>query len=148
MRLFLAGALSATALVLLLGSKPVSQDVELAPLMLRFQVHADKLWFAGTAENWPLATFYGHELQETLQEIEASNLVDRGVAVSKLAGPMFGPTLESVRDTLAKKDSSAFRQRYEALLGACNACHAATRHPFIKIKVPTAPGMSNQQFAP
>jgi hypothetical protein len=34
------------------------------------------------------------------------------------------------------------------LTAACNACHTAAAHAFIKIKRPTAPPVSNQVFAP
>ncbi|CAN5274556.1 hypothetical protein BH23BAC1_BH23BAC1_49390 [soil metagenome] len=36
--------------------------------MLYNQIYLDKLFFAGQSENWQLADFYHHELEENLEE--------------------------------------------------------------------------------
>jgi hypothetical protein len=38
--------------------------------MSSIQVHHNKLWFAGESQNWKLANFESHEIQEAIQDIE------------------------------------------------------------------------------
>lgn len=135
-------------LLSLCAASPAVADgpVELSPLMLRMQIHMDKLYWAGEAKNWPLAAFYAHELNETLETITRAKIVDEGVNVSALAGPMLAGALGGLER--AAKAKTAFRPAYEATVQACNGCHAATKHPFIRIQVPKRPMFTNQVYAP
>src|SRR6187549_1736954 len=38
--------------------------------MSSIQVHHNKLWFAGESQNWKLADFEIHEIQESIDDIE------------------------------------------------------------------------------
>ena len=138
------------ALIGLFAATPAVADgpdeVELAPLMLRLQIHMDKLYWAGKAQNWPLAAFYAHELNETLATITKAKIVDEGVNVSALANPMLAGALGGLE--AATKDKRGFAAKYEATVQACNGCHAATKHPFIRIQVPLRPMFTNQVYAP
>ncbi|MGK0362209.1 MAG: hypothetical protein ACI9U2_004529 [Bradymonadia bacterium] len=138
------------ALLSVLAAQPAVADeageVELSPLMLRLQIHMDKLYWAGKAQNWPLAAFYTHELNETLETITKAKIVDEGVNVSVLANPMLAGALGGLDS--AVKAKRGFVAKYEATVQACNGCHAATKHEFIRIQVPTRPIFSNQVYAP
>jgi len=46
-------------------------------------------------------------------------------------------TLPQVGEAIKKKDPALFKQRIESLRASCTACHAAEKHAFIKIAVPT-----------
>ena len=46
-------------------------------------------------------------------------------------------TLPQVGEAIKKKDPALFKQRIEGLRAACTGCHAAEKHPFIKIGLPT-----------
>lgn len=121
-------------------------DVELSSLMLRQQIHMDKLYWAGKAKNWPLAAFYAHELHETLETITKAKIVDEGVNVSALANPMLAGALGGLAS--AVKNKRGFVAAYEATVQACNGCHTATKHAYIRIQVPTRPIFTNQVYAP
>src|SRR6266702_2471847 len=41
------------------------------------------------------------------------------------------------REAIQKKDAALFKERIETLRASCSACHAAEKHAFIKIAVPT-----------
>jgi cytochrome c553 len=40
-------------------------------------------------------------------------------------------------EAIKAKDAALFKQRIETLRAACTSCHAAEKHAFIKIGVPT-----------
>lgn len=136
------------ALIAALGvaTPAAAAEVELAALMLRMQIHMDKLYWAGKAKNWPLAAFYTHEIEETLEEITKAKIVEDGVNVSALAGPMLGGAVSTVENTIKAK--TGFETAYVATVNACNGCHAAAKHPFIQIQVPLRPMFTNQKFTP
>jgi len=46
-------------------------------------------------------------------------------------------TLPQVGEAIKKKDPALFKQRIEGLRAACTGCHAAEKHAFIKIGLPT-----------
>lgn len=121
------------------------EPVELAVLMFRFQVHAEKLWHAGQAGNQPLAGFYLHELEETLEEIEHAGLVEDGHDLSAMSISMLGPPLEATER--AVDEGGDFAAAYEQLVAGCNACHVASDHGFVVITVPTGSALSHQSFA-
>ena len=112
------------------------------------QRYAEKLYFAGQAQNWELADFYLHEVTETSDDIIGANIADEGVEVSKLMATILPPAEKGLQEAVAAKDSGRFRTRYAALVAACNACHQDTKHGFMKITIPERPSVTNQSFAP
>jgi cytochrome c553 len=148
--IFVAGA----ALVVALssradrGGKTGPETYELAPAMGHMQRFAEKLYFAGQANNWPLADFYLHEIEESAEEIIQAGVVDEGVAVSSFLKAMLPPALAGVKEAVQKKDRQQFLSRYEGLVASCNACHQSTKHGFVRITVPRQPTYQNQDFAP
>jgi hypothetical protein len=102
------------------------------------------LWFAGKAQNWPLATFYLNETRSHL------NWTVRLRPVRKLSngGDLdLRPILKGVEDgglasikaALDKHDEAGFEAAYKAMLGQCTACHEAAEKPFLRPDVPKAP---------
>lgn len=102
------------------------------------------LWFAGKAQNWPLATFYLNETRSHL------NWTVRLRPVRKLAGGGdldLRPILKGVEDgglasikaALDKHDEAGFETAYKGMLGQCIACHEAAEKPFLRPDVPKAP---------
>ncbi len=123
-------------------------EVELAALMLRMQIHADKLYFAGNVSNWPLTNFYLHELEETLEEIAEAKITEDGFAVSDAVQGFMGKPIEAMEAAAKTKDAAAFGTGYEQMVTACNGCHTASKHGFIVIQRPTRPIFTNQRFEP
>jgi cytochrome c553 len=58
------------------------------------------------------------------------------------------PAIVVLREAVAAKSSTKFMVAFDNLTGACNTCHAGAGKPFIRIQRPTAPPLSNQNFAP
>jgi hypothetical protein len=114
----------------------------LGEFMSGIQVHHEKLWFAGKAENWKLAEFEIGEMQEAIDDIR-KYCTDRPEVVSL---PMLQPALDSVSHSVARGDAAVFRTAFVYLTGTCNSCHRATRHEFNVIQLPATPPFSNQVF--
>jgi len=112
--------------------------------MSSVQVHHNKLWFAGTNNNWKLADFEITEIKESLDDIKAY-CTDRPETNSI---GMIDQPLQNVSNAIQQKNSTEFKSSYMILTSTCNSCHQATQHGFNIITVPTTPPYSNQSFKP
>ena len=121
-------------------------EIEVAVVMSHIQRHANKLFFAGNKANWPLASFYVHELEESMEEIEDGHIIEDDINISTLMKAMGIPALEVLEDAIEKKNVEEFNSAYINLLTNCNNCHQASGHPYIVIINPTTPALDNQQF--
>jgi hypothetical protein len=127
-------------------SKKEEEHYELALVMARMQTYMQKLHFAGQNENWNLAQFYTHELEETMEDIIDHNVVDEGQEISGLVKTMAFPNIEKLEKTIESKDKTSFVEGYQLLLRSCNNCHVASKHEFIKITTPKNEDFINQDF--
>lgn len=112
--------------------------------MASVQVHHEKLWFAGTNANWPLADFEIHEIEEIPEDLKQLHPERKE---TELLG-MLDPVLDSVETAIEKQDTAMFRANYMLLTNTCNSCHVATEHGFVVIKTPDTPPFSGQVFLP
>ena len=106
------------------------------------QVHHEKLWFAGKAENWKLADFEMGEIKEALDGIKQYNS-DSEEAKSI---PMIEPALDRMTNAIQQKNPQLFNSGFILLTNTCNNCHHATNHEFNVIKIPETPPFSSQVF--
>jgi hypothetical protein len=111
--------------------------------MSGIQVHHAKLWFAGQNQNWQLADFEIHEIQESLDDIK-EYCTDRKETGS--IGMIDAP-IDSLNNAIEHKDLALFKNSYVLLTNTCNKCHVATDHGFNVIKMPLSPPFSNQDFS-
>ncbi len=58
-----------------------------------------------------------------------------------------GP-IGDLEKAIETRNPKAFAKGYDQLTAACNACHQATGHAFIRIQRPADPGFPNQDFQP
>jgi len=110
--------------------------------MSSIQVHHNKLWFAGTNENWPLADFEIHEIMETVDAIkkyEPERVESRSI-------PMIQPALDSVNAAIQNKNLNGFKNSFVLLTNTCNNCHRSVNFSFNEVKIPDNPPFSNQSF--
>ena len=114
----------------------------LGEFMTGIQLHHAKLWFAGQNQNWPLADFEIHEIQESLDDIEEF-CKDRPEV--KSIG-MLKPAIGSVTGAIRHRDLQSFKNSFSLLTNTCNTCHKATDHGFNVVIIPTDPPVSNQDF--
>jgi hypothetical protein len=114
----------------------------LGEFMTGIQLHHAKLWFAGQDQNWPLADFEIHEIQESLDDID---LFCKDRPEVKSIG-MLKPAIDSVTNAIQQKNLQWFKNSFSALTNTCNNCHKATDHGFNVVIIPTSPPVSNQDF--
>lgn len=115
----------------------------LGEFMSGIQVHHAKLWFAGVNENWELADFEVHEIMENVDAIKKYE-TERTESKSI---PMLEPALDSVNNSIQRKDLSLFKKNFLLLTNTCNNCHKAVNYSFNEVKVPDNPPFSNQVFS-
>ena len=116
----------------------------LGDIMNTAQARHQKLWFAGKAQNWPLANFELGQIKASLTEAAVlySDLPVNNVAT--LEGP-----LQSVSDAINDKDGRKFAKAVGDLTDGCNACHQSVGRGFIVIRIPADQQLfSNQLFTP
>lgn len=113
--------------------------------MERYQRFSQKLWFAGQESNWELAEFYTHEIHEVTEELIGSTVFHDDRDISKLAGEMMEEKIAELDQAVDAQEEELFVKNYLGLINSCNACHTATEHDFIKIKVPVI-NPFNQEF--
>lgn len=111
-------------------------------MMSSIQHHHIKLWFAGLNNNWELAKFEIHEIDEVFEDIE--NYKKDKAETQQI--PMIKPSIKNMESIVKNKDSLNFEKGFTQLTNNCNNCHIATEHRFIKIKIPTNNPFSNQEF--
>jgi hypothetical protein len=117
-------------------------------VMSGVQLHFAKLYFAGKAQNWPLAEFELHEVEENMDRGVALRPEEHGTNLAGLNDAFKQTQLAALRTATQNKDWSAFQSAYTEAVGVCNGCHEETARPFIVITVPAAPPVPNQQWEP
>ena len=128
------------------GEEHEDESHMLVHTMGSLQLYFGKAWFAGEAENWELAHFYVHEMEEFMEGIVEGEVIHDGKNISQLMKDMSWAQLEALEASTESKDKLVFESAYTTMVNSCNSCHAVTKHPFIKIKKPTRPAFDNQIF--
>ncbi len=122
----------------------------LGEMMSLQQMRHVKLWFAGQANNWDLASYELDELGEGFDDIVKYHPThkDSPVAPKDAIPRMVTEPLKDIRAAVAKKDSRAFEQAYDSLTTSCNNCHQATNFGFNRVQRPATNSFPNQAFSP
>jgi cytochrome c553 len=120
----------------------------LGEIMSLQQMRHTKLWLAGQAGNWKLASYELDELGEGFDDVVRLHPTHKDSPVApKDAIPrmVIGP-LEGVRRAVEKQDATAFVAAYDSLTAACNSCHEATNFGFNRVQRPATNPYPNQVF--
>lgn len=128
--LFFAGVVAVSA--------PASADkgrenYELVSAMGSLQYFLHKTGLALRSANYRLASFYLHEIEEVLEEIGKVKSYD-GHPVGKMSGEATAEVLEALERAVKDEKRGASRRAYSDMIKACNTCHTATDHGFIKVR--------------
>ena len=115
----------------------------LGDIMGKIQLRHIKLWFAGKAGSWDLASY---EVDEIRASLESAADLYRGIPVELVTNT--ADPIQAIREAISAKDSAAFAKGYSELTAACNACHEGIGRSFIIIQKPTASPFTDQSFAP
>ena len=120
----------------------------LGEIMSLQQMRHSKLWFAGSAGNWPLANYELDELNEGFDDVHRLFPTHDGVALTPLLSVIERSAMPDLAKAIEAKDAARFATGFDALTAACNDCHQAAKHGFIVIQRPTSLPYTNQDFAP
>ncbi|HST28453.1 MAG TPA: hypothetical protein VLK26_08815 [Rudaea sp.] len=124
---------------------------ELGEQMLILQIRHARLWFAGEAGNWNLATFEVQELQEAFDAVVAHNPDDANLQPERLADVLPAMTrgpIADLRKAVDSKSKAAFEKAYDGLSAACTGCHHAAGNDMLVIQRPKTPLLDNLRVAP
>jgi len=114
--------------------------------MTTIQLHAGKLWFAAKANNWELAAYELHELEETMEAVKKLNVEKNGVKISNVMDAVLQTQIVQLEESIKQKNQTEFQKNYDETLSACNGCHTESGHKFIEIIRPSAPPVTNQKW--
>ncbi len=111
------------------------EEFPLGEYMGKLQYYAHKAGMAGKYQNWELAEFYVHELEETVEFLTKQNIIDEGKEVSKLLSNIM-PVVNLLDKNTKEKDAVEFPKTYQNLLRNCNNCHISVDKPYIVVQEP------------
>ena len=123
-----------------------SEEAELARYMANLQRWTHKAALALEARNAELADFYLHEVEETVGTVQEEAPTYEGYPVGELTGELLVPAVDSLDSALDGGEWPAVDRRVEALQQACNDCHEATDHGFVRIDLRDLPNPYAQRF--
>ena len=122
------------------------EEVELVDYMSKLQYFAHKAGLSIQAENAKLAHFYLHEMEEVIELVQEVKEYD-GHPIGQLANTMLEPAFETLEKSVDAKQFKQARTDHGKVLEACNKCHTATDHGYIKIEA-LSDNPFMQSFAP
>ena len=122
----------------------------LGEIMTLTQMRHAKLWFAGTASNWPLAAYELDELHEGLDDAGTFHPThkDAPLGIPALIEKIMKDPLDQLKKAVDARADTDFVHAFDALTDSCNACHRATNFGFNVVTRPTTNSFANQVFAP
>ena len=118
----------------------------LGEIMSLQQMRHAKLWLAGSRRNWELAAYELDELREGFEDASSQHPTNDGVPVAAMIKSLTPGPLDAIGKAVEAKNPAAFAKAFDSLTNACNACHRAAKHGFIRIKRPGASAFGNQDF--
>lgn len=122
-------------------------EAELALRMSQLQRWTHKTALAAEAENSELAEFYLHEMEETIDGIRTEVPVYEGHEIKALTTEMLGPQVEALDKAVDAGEWTTVDARLRDVETACNQCHGATEHGFVKIDLQDLPNPYIQDFS-
>jgi cytochrome c553 len=124
-----------------------------AHIMADVGYHFTNLWFAGTAENWPLADFYLAETKSHLHwavrriPIRKDNQ-GKEVNLVNILEAFENSQLSDLKRTIDGRDEAAFERSYREAITMCYSCHKAADKPFLRPRIPESPDTHIINFDP
>lgn len=125
-----------------------SYEPGLGEIMSLTQTRHLKLWFAGRAENWALASYETDELEEGFSDVVQFHPTHKGspAPLSQLVPEFTAGPIEALRSAIGRRDLGEFTVAYDSLTQGCNGCHRAAEFSFVVVERPSANPYSNQRF--
>ena len=122
----------------------------LGEIMTLTQMRHTKLWFAGQAGNWLLASYEMDELKEGLEDAVIFHPAhkDSPLPIPDLIDKIMTLPVRKLGEAVVAKDPKQFTAAFDDLTAACNQCHMAANFGFNVVTRPTANPYTNQNFQP
>ncbi|KQX22684.1 hypothetical protein ASD39_07940 [Sphingomonas sp. Root50] len=124
--------------------------IGLGEIMGLTQMRHAKLWFAGQANNWPLAAYELDELKEGFDDAVRYHPHHKSVPrpLTTMIPQFVGEPIAEIDTAIKTRDRTRFVAAFDRLTAGCNACHEEASFGFNVVKRPTVPPYSNQSFTP
>lgn len=91
-----------------------------------------EMYFGAMEGNWDYALYTGEKIAWAIM-----NGFERRPKRRANAEELFlKEAYPQVLDAIKKKDVALFKERFDVMRNACNACHAAEKVPFIRVGIP------------
>jgi hypothetical protein len=122
----------------------------LGEIMAANQMRHLKLWYAGGAGNWPLASYEVDELEEGFADAARFHPHHKQSPrpLTELIPEFTEGPIAALRTAIAQKSRKDFASAFDALTEGCNGCHAETGFSFNVVKRPSGNPYTNQRFEP
>jgi len=101
--------------------------------MAKAQYFTHKTGLALHADNFKLAKFYTHELEEVIEILEEFGDY-KNMPVGKMTKTILIKEFKVLENAINAGHKKPAINAFNNLLKSCNKCHTATNHEFIKIK--------------
>ena len=115
--------------------------------------HFANLWFAGRAENWPLADFYWKETMAHMKwaariiPVRKDN-AGKEVKLEEILQSIENSPYMQMGEVIKQQDSKKFELTYRYLLEGCYTCHKAADKPYLRPHIPERPASAMINFDP
>jgi len=118
--------------------------------MAATQMRHLKLWYAGEARSWALASYEVDELEEGFADAVRFHPTHKQAPrpLAEILPEFVDGPIQALRTAIAEQRKAEFEAAYGLLTQACNGCHAATGFSFIVVKGPDRNPYTNQHFDP
>jgi hypothetical protein len=115
--------------------------------------HFTNLWFAGRAENWPLADFYLGETKSHLRWAVRripirKDSQGRDINLGNILEAFENSQLTQLKQAVDRKDRAGFERVYKESLTVCYSCHKAADKRYLRPQVPAEPETRIINFDP
>ena len=120
----------------------------LGEIMAATQMRHLKLWFAGRAGNWRLASYEVDELEEGFADAVRFHPEHKQSPrpLTELVPEFTAGPVAALRAAIGRESPAEFAAAYDELTEGCNGCHGATEFSFNVVARPTSNPYANQRF--
>jgi hypothetical protein len=150
----LATTIMAAMIAVTIGSRSAAAPAGYVPglgeFMTATQMRHSKLWFAGQAGNWALASYELDEIKEGFADITRFHPTHPGspVPIREILPKLMAAPLARLQVAIRSQNLDKFDEAFDSLTASCNACHQAEKFGFNVIIRPSSNPYTNQDFSP
>jgi hypothetical protein len=119
---------------------PDTKQLRAELAMFLADYHASNLWFAGRAQNWPLAGYYWDKVMMHMKSsADADPSGKRKADLQAILNAIDRSPTMQVGEAIEKKDLAGFGQAYRSMLQGCFNCHKVAGLAYLRPRFPVPP---------